>query len=341
MTVLKLSALDGLLNRRVLEANAFLVYGADAGKVLETARAVVQRVAGSLDDAFRVVRLSEDQLARDPGRLADEFYAVAMLGGARAVWVSEAGSAFSAAVAPLLGNPSGNTIIAEAGNLKKTSALPKLFERAANAYAVPCYEDRAADLSELIEAMVKRAGLSMSRDAKALLLAALGDDRSISRGEIDKLLLYAHGRKEITVADVAAVCSARLAPPLDDLCDAVLKGDLVAADRLIDALLQSGTAGARLLSATAGHIAQLRTLAAEIAAGAGRAQAIASARPPIFWLRQETVAKQLQRWHDHALSGAAAALAEATLATRQLPALEPQIASRALLALARQANRLI
>ena len=340
MAVLKPPEFEALLNRRELSASAFLVYGADTGKVHETARVLVQRIAGSIDDAFRVVRLKEDDLVADPGRLADEFYAVAMLGGARAVWVSEAGPGFASAVTDLLGKSSGgNAVIAEAGNLKKGSPLLALFGRAGGAYAVPCYVDRAQDLSRLVDVLVAKSGTAISRSAKALLLAALGDDRSLTRGEIEKLLLYTHGQKEITVDDVAAVCSGRLAPPLDDLCDAVLGGDVAAADALTQILLDGGTAGSRLLAVAAGHVAVLRTLAAEVASGARPAAAVEAARPPVFWLRQPKLAEQLRRWQENDLAAAAATLAQATLATRQTPALEPQLASRALLALARRGGR--
>ncbi|MDP9139017.1 MAG: DNA polymerase III subunit delta [Pseudomonadota bacterium] len=340
MAVIQPSALEGFLNQRALGASGFLVYGPDTGKVHETARSLVQRIAGSLEDAFRVVHLKEDHLVADPGRLADEFYAMAMLGGSRAVWVSECGAAFASAVAGLLGSPAGgNAIIAEAGNLKKESALVRLFDKADGAYVVPCYVDRTEDLSEVVTAVIAKAGFKIARDAKTRLVAALGDDRALTLSEIDKLLLYVHGRPEVTAADVDAVCSGRIAPPLDDLCDAVLGGDVGATDRLLQTLLEGGTAGSRLLAAAASHVALLRGLAAEVAAGMQITAAVETARPRIFWLRKRAVTDQLQRWQDGSLSTAARTLAEATLATRELPALEPQIASRALLALARQASR--
>ncbi len=337
MAVVKPPALAGFLKQDYRSASAFLVYGADSGKVHETAATLVRRIAGSLDEPFRIVHLREEDLAADPGRLADEFFAVPMFGGARAVWVSEAGRAFSTAVAEVLGKQAGgNAIIAEAGNLRKGSALLTQFERTESAFAIPCYTDRADDITEIAQAMAAQAGVSISRDARALLVAVLGDDRSVSRSEIEKLLLYTLGKAEITVDDVADVCSGRLAPPLDDLCDAVLGGDIATTDSVMHILLEGGTAGSRLLSAAANHVAVLRGLAAEVAAGARIPRAIDAARPQIFWLRQRKVAEQLQRWQEDALSRAANTLAQATLAARETPALEPQIAARALLSLARQ-----
>jgi DNA polymerase-3 subunit delta len=263
-----------------------------------------------------------------------------MLGGARAVWISDAGPAFAAAAASVLAMPSGgNAVIAEAGNLRKGTPLRQLFETAERAYAVPCYEDSSDDLAALVDASLSRAGVRMARDARAHLLAALGDDRAVTRNEIDKLILYAHGRDEITTADVLAVMSGRKDFSLEEMCDAVAGGNLAAADRLIHSLLENGVAGSRLLSAVAAHVAMLRTIAAEMAVGTPFTRAVLSARPPVYGIRQRTISACLRRWPQDALAAAAASLAEATLATRELTALEPQIAGRALLALARRAAR--
>jgi DNA polymerase-3 subunit delta len=340
MAVLRASALEGFLRQRELAANGFLVYGPDTGKAHEAACSIVRRIAGSLEDGFRVVRLTDDDLAADPGRLADEYFALAMLGGARAVWVSDAGQAFATAAAGLLATPSGgNVLIAEAGNLRKSTPLRQLFETAEHAYAVPCYEDSAEDLASLIDVAISRAGIRMSPTARTELRIALGDDHALTRSEIDKLFLYVHGRDEITEADVRAVMSGRNAPSLDELCDAVLGGDLAAADRLIQTLLDGGAAGSRLLSAVAAHVALLRTVAAEMAAGARLSRALQSARPPVYGSRQRVIATCLRHWPAAGLSAAATTLARATLATREMPALESQIAGRALLALARRAAR--
>ena len=88
----------------------------------------MRAVAGSLDDAFAVVRLSDDVLAGDPGRLADEQASLSLMGGRRVIWVTEAGAAFLKAVAPILANPRpGNLIVAEAGALAEESAAARAF----------------------------------------------------------------------------------------------------------------------------------------------------------------------------------------------------------------------
>src|SRR3712207_4704180 len=119
MAVLKVSGLERHLAREAL-APAYLVYGADPGKVGEVARRLVRRVAGALDDPFAVTRLSEDSLAEDPQRLPDEVFSRPMLGERKAVWISAAGSAFARAY-EMMGEapPAGNVLVAEAGALPK------------------------------------------------------------------------------------------------------------------------------------------------------------------------------------------------------------------------------
>ena len=52
-----------------------------------------------------------------------------------------------------------------------------------------------------------RPDLTITPDARALLLSLLGGDRMASRNEMQKLALYAHGQTSVDVDDVMAVAS--------------------------------------------------------------------------------------------------------------------------------------
>ncbi|MFX8573797.1 hypothetical protein ABTM22_19895, partial [Acinetobacter baumannii] len=86
-----------------------------------------------------------------------------------------------------------------------TTALRKKFEDHRRAVAIPCYADTAEDLRRLIDAECRNAGLAIDPDARDLLESLIGGDRLASRGEIQKLLLYAKGMTRISVDDVLAV----------------------------------------------------------------------------------------------------------------------------------------
>ena len=53
--------------------------------------------------------------------------------------------------------------------------------------------------------MLGAAGLTITPEARELLLSRLGADRALSRSEIEKLALYAGGKGTIEIDDVEAV----------------------------------------------------------------------------------------------------------------------------------------
>ena len=336
MAILKASALEQHLSRRRL-ASAYLVYGPDTGKVSETARRLIAHVAGSVDDPFTVSRLTEDSLA-DPGRLPDEILSRPMLGGRKAIWFASPGNEFIKALEKLGQiSPGGNVLIAEAGNLPKSSKLRVLFERDPESFAIACYEDSLEDLDQLIDQSFAAEGLTLSPAARGALLGHLGEDRTLSRGEIEKLILYCLGTGKVDLADVEAVCSGKTTADLDDLNDAVFAGELPSTDALVDRHLKAGTPGSRLLAAASLHLSALEKLLLDVENGAQPAQVVRAARPPIFFQRHGSLIQQLNVWNSQAIVAAADTLARATLQTREFSALESQIAGRALLSLSRLA----
>ena len=336
MAILKISALEQHLSRRRL-ASSYLVYGPDTGKVGEIARRLVGHVAGSIDDPFAVSRLTEDSLA-NPGRLADEVFSRPMLGGRKAIWIAPAGTDF-VKVLERLGTiaAGGNILIVEAGNLPKSSKLRSLFERDPESLAIACYEDSIDDLDQLIDDSFAAEGLTASPAAKSALLGHLGEDRTLSRGEIEKLILYCLGTGKVGLADVEAVCSGKTTADLNDLTDAVFAGDLPSTDTLADRHLKAGTPGSRLLAAASLHLSVLEKLVLDVENGASPPQVVKTARPLIFFQRHASVIQQLNSWDSRTVVAAADTLARATLQTREFAALESQIAARALLSLSRLA----
>lgn len=318
-----------------------LIYGADAGTVRELAGRAVVKIAGTADDPFNVVRLDDAALASDPGRLADEFASLSMLGGKRAVWVTDAGEAFFLSVEPILnGGGGGNLIVAESGNLAKSSRLRTAFEKSERAYAVAVYEGGSGEIAELVESILSPLGLALAPDAGVRLLELLGTDRSAARQEIGKLVTYCLGAAEIGLEDVEAVCGESSGGDADALIDAVFGGEVEAADRGFTLLTASGTDAGRILTLAGLHAVKLQSLKLDIDKGTRAEDALRSSKPPVFFKRHEAVRVQLRIWDLAALLSATSTLANCVAQMRRTPALAETLASRALLALARNGRAL-
>ena len=145
------------------------------------------------------------------------------------------------ALEPLFARPPADcTIVVKAGQLKKGTALRAAFESSAGRAAIECYSDDANALDFLIDAEARGAGLTIAPDARAALVDLIGADRRTTRGEIAKLMLYAHGQAEITVEDVEAIVSDAAPSNLDAVIDHALLGELPAVEAALARFFMTG-----------------------------------------------------------------------------------------------------
>lgn len=320
-----------------------LVYGPDRGMVTERARKFAQSTGLPLDDPFSVVKLNAADLEADPTRLLDEAHTVPMFGGKRLIWLRNiaAHKGITDAILACIANPPVDSILlVEAGDLKKSAALRSGAERGSCAMALPCYSDDGRSIDGLIDGELGKAGLSIELDARRLLKASLGGDRLASRGEIEKLALYCRGQTSVSLEDVIASIGDVSAISADETIDAVLSGSLAGFDDHFARLTGSGTAAFVLLAAAQRQLNALQLMRhAMDSEGKSASAAVASARPPVFFKRRQTVESALARWDAAGITRALDRLQATVLQTRQRPELSQTATRQALLALAVESAR--
>ena len=134
MSIVSSAAADGFIQRLPKEICFYLVHGLDEGLTHERVKAIVRSRIGDDTDPMRLVRFEGDAVARDPGALADEAYAISMFGGDRVIWIDAQGRDLLPALEPLFARPPTDcTIVVKAGQLKKGTGLRGAFESSAGA----------------------------------------------------------------------------------------------------------------------------------------------------------------------------------------------------------------
>lgn len=335
MAVVRSGNVEAGLRRLDPNIRVILFYGADEAKIRQLAMSAVRRVAGSLDDPFNVQRLSEADFSKSPGRLIDEVQALSLLGGRRVVWVEGAEGQFLKAVEPVLArDTSGNLIVAEAGNLAKSSPLRNLLEASELAWIVPVYEPSAAEAQEFLQSAFTAKGLSADSGVGVLLLQSYGTDLGLLQQEVEKLSLYRLGASEVTVDDVEAVCASAGEVGFDDLIDAALRGDLHRTEELLVRLAGAGQDIGQVASACLRHVVRLQEFHLAIDRGQSADQALRGARPAIFFKRLGDVQLQLRIWDLRELTSLAATLADAIQKGRLAQGLGATSGMRSLLSVA-------
>lgn len=340
----KAHEVDSWLARPSSEAVIVLIYGPDRGLVSERAAAFAAKTGLPLDDPFSVVKLDAADVERDSGRLVDEARTVPMFAPRRLIWVRNAAAQKSLAddVKALAGDPPRDAIVLiEAQDLKKGAPLRTIVEGAFAGMALPCYGDEARDLETIIDDELRMANLTMAMDARNALRRSLGGDRLATRGEIQKLTLYAMGKGEISLEDVKDMIGDVSALSLDDAVDAALGGNIAEFDLAFTKQCQNGSQAAQLLAAAMRHLLSIQLMRGDLESGNRNAAAvIAAAQPPVFFARKRAVERALTSWNSASLTRALARLQATTLQTRRRPELAVALARQALLGIAVEGARL-
>ena len=275
--------------------------------------------------------------------MLDEARTVPMFSSRRLLWVRNAGAQKSLAddLKALSADPPRDAIIlVEAGDLKKTAPLRTVVEGSAIGMALPCYGDEDRDIDSVIDGELGKTGMAISMEARGALRRNLGGDRLATRGEIAKLALYAHGKREIELDDVLAMTGDVSGLSVDDAVDSMLDGKVESFDVTFSRQSQNGSQAYQVLAAAIRQMQMLHLMRAGMSGGRNAAAVVASARPPVFFARRKTVERVLERWSAEALQRGLARLQTAVLATRQRPELAVEIARQALLGIAIEGSRL-
>ncbi|MBV9330570.1 MAG: DNA polymerase III subunit delta [Alphaproteobacteria bacterium] len=319
---------------------AVLVFGPDQGLVRERAESLVKSVTEDLKDPFRVCELGEADLVGDTARLFDEAAALSMVGGRRVIRVREAGNGLAKLFEAFLENRPGDAlVVVEAGDLAKGTGLRRVFENHPDAASIACYPDSALTLSDVVRDVMKRNGLSIAADVLDSAVSRLGSDRGVTRNELEKLALYAHGQKSVSLDDVDAALSDEAEVRVEDACDAAGTGDIAALDVALERLRIADTSAVAILRMAMAHFQRVGILRAEVGKGGNLEAALKRLRPQVHFQRSAAMKAQVARWDEEKIGEALDLLldAEAMVKTTGVP--EEAACGRALFSVAAIARR--
>lgn len=336
MVAVKTQHFTSFLKSADARVTAMLFYGPDAGLVSERAGQAAKRWASLEDPPGEILRIDERDLEDDPGRIANELMTVAMFGGRRIVRVSSGRRINVDFLKPLVAEGAlSGVLIVEAGSAKVSDALRKLFEQPAHAAAIACYPDEDRDLGAVIDEELKAAGMTITPLARESLVARLGADRVMSRGEIEKLKLYCWGRQKIDVEDVEAIVGDASELTLDRIVLAAASGQAERAVNEFARAIAAGESAQSVILAVQRHFMRLHRVRLQMDAGRQLADILKSFRPQLHFKQRDALTAQSRVWTSQRLAHALGTIQIAARTARRAGTLEDVIAERLVLSLAR------
>jgi DNA polymerase-3 subunit delta len=235
--------------------------------------------------------------------------------------------------------PGGDALILfEAGELRPSARLRKVFEQSKVAAALPCFADDARTIDALVSSELSGHGLEITAAARERLLSLLGADRQLTRNELEKLCLYMHGRETVEEEDVEAICGDAAASTIDEVVDAAVEGDVDRVDRAFARLQAAGIGITPVVLALGRHLIRLQALLASGGGGRNVDQTVRSARPPFPFGRVPSVKRQLAIWSEADLRRMIAAVSGLEGDTRTEADLAPTLLGRTLVGMAHNAR---
>ena len=339
MTALKARDIDRFLQNPDINHGLIVVYGPDQGRVRETADQLQRHFHPKGADPMSLVSLQYADLENAGERISVEANTPSMFGDQRVIRVRGATNALAKDLDELMKTGMDAVLIVEAGNLTPRDALRKLAESDKTARAIPCYADDQRSLSALARQMFDAAGVQIDNDAVRGLVDILGNDRQITRLEVEKLILFAAKSKVITFSDVVVLCGDNAAETMDDIIDSAGTGHLQKLDTALTRAFSAGTHPSAILTRSLMHFSNLREMRAAFDNGATTSEIVNSGRNRVHFSRKAAMERQIRSWSARNLANSCERIQETVLATRKNPNLELAHTRQALLAIATIAAR--
>lgn len=302
-------AIKAAETKRLLEKptgfHAWLIYGPDQGLVSERAANLSKALAKKAGDTAEQLTLLNEDLAANPERLAIDLKTISMFGERKIIRVTAGKDLSLPALEDLLKEtPLEGDLIIEAGDLKKTNRLRKLFEAGAKLAAIPCYMDSAADLKNLIREVLGANNLTIDHESESYLISRLGADHALSRGEVEKLALYCMGKSAITIREIDEILGDMSDITTDEIITHALLGHPAAALNELGRALAAGLNTAPVFLALLRQLHLLHKGALSVAAGNSIHNVAKAQRPPLYYERRDNFIKQLNLWKEDHLAHA-------------------------------------
>lgn len=296
---MKLSARDtGSLFHAKTSFRGALFFGPDEGMIRERKKSLLTVLLGSDYDPLCVMELDESSIVEDQAVLADALSSFSLLADKTVVTLRSSSDKIVTAIEEALALPSCQNflIVTAQGDLPPRSNLRKFFETGKTVACLGCYPDEARDLEQIVRSELQKRQITFDRDAIMVLTSQLGNDRSVTLKEIEKIDTYLGDERVLTQDIVLLLTGGNDKAVVDDLCRYVASGQANYALSLCNRLFSEGNNPVSLLRALSYYFEKLLSVKFLLSDGKNMNEALASLRPPLFFKQKTSFESHLKRF---------------------------------------------
>ena len=188
------------------------------------------------------------------------------------------------------------SMIIESNNLEKKSKLRALFEKNKALVSVAFYSDNVATLSKIASQFLKEKNIAISQSNINLITNKCNGDRGILKIELEKISLFAQGKKTITTENILKLINLIENFSISELVDNCLAKN---EKKTINILNENNYNNEDCIIITRTFLSKLKrilNLSKSFEINKNLDQTISNAKPPIFWKDKEIVKQQIYKW---------------------------------------------
>ena len=269
--------------------NAILIYGTDRGKVSAIAQSLVTFSKSVYKDQLEIIKPSPDKFNNNDTSFLELMNQKSIFYN-KTIFLLDLDliKIYKEDIISLRNNPSSksNIIIFESASLAHDSFILKVFKKQSNLICVACYQDNEKNIRNSIESYAMEFGLIIDKDSISHLAKKLGNDKLITKSEIEKLAIYADN-KPLSYADLMDGTGDNSVLGMYKITDNFLLKNEVDVNYIYDRLIESGLSNFIIIRSLIRHLQILYQ--AKIA----KKEFVTSIKPAFHFSRHKDVQEQL------------------------------------------------
>ena len=317
----------------------FLVYGPNEGLV----RNIIQTLSTMFknNDSADEVLISAKNLDEDPNKIMEEIQTFSMFNTKKIILVDTIKDKHSSIIDGLQNHEFENTIlILKSDNLTKSSKLRKLFDASKSIFSIPCYEDDARSIMNLVQSFIQSSNLILDREIKNYLVQFLSNDRSLNQNELEKIYLYQKNRKEsLTLEEVKLILNDSTSTNLNKVNESIMYGKTKIASKIIHKIFSEGTNSIAIIRSLINYMLRMQQTKIEIKKQKNFDEAIQILKPPLFWKDKDNFQNHCKAWPLNEIEKSLTVLLNAEYKCKSDSSLSPMICEKYVLNIANQGKK--
>ena len=277
--------------KKLNKENFFLVYGENEGLKKEIIEDIKKNLNGNIEN------YDEAQILVDKELFYEKVFNQSLFEKEKIVIVNRCSEKIYELIVSILErNISDTKIILNANVLEKKSKLRSLFEKDKKLIVVPTYKDTSLGLLEIAKKFFYNYKISISQEAINLLVSRCNGDRGHLKSELNKVLIYMHGKKNINLEEIYRLTNLSENFSINELVDNSLSKNYQKISEIINESNYKLEDGMIILRTFLQKAKRLLNIYEKQDNNINFDSLINNYKPPIFWKDKPVIKKQLENW---------------------------------------------